>query len=341
MLRLTLIALLIVLVALALFKSSAQTSTTFLRLTSTSEQSLNLNPILSEDGSVVVFESTSDLAGAGSGTGFHMLRFNTHNFSGFEEIAPSRANAGSLSTNGQKIAFASTEDLVGENADRNSEIYFFDGRLKQLTHTLPRTELTRLTDGNFEPSLSGDGHLVAFSSNRAENTSDTLEILFADTTSNETIQLTTSPSGTRTSNPKLTADGSRVYFIQEKPGDARPDLMLGDISNRSKSVLVSDISELSLTTGRSLSSDGNRIVYSASTGSNQTQVFLFDTRSDATQQLTHLGSRTTDVPLNAPISGDGRRVTFATRRLVVNPSDGGVELYLLDLPTGKIDQITS
>jgi uncharacterized protein (TIGR03437 family) len=341
MLRLTLIALLIVLVALALFKSSAQTSTTFLRLTSTSEQSLNLNPILSEDGSVVVFESTSDLAGAGSGTGFHMLRFNTHNFSGFEEIAPSRANAVSLSTNGQKIAFASTEDLVGENADRNSEIYFFDGRLKQLTHTLPRTELTRLTDGNFEPSLSGDGHLVAFSSNRAENTSDTLEILFADTTSNETIQLTTSPSGTRTSNPKLTADGSRVYFIQEKPGDARPDLMLGDISNRSTRVLVNDISELSLTTGRSLSSDGNRIVYSASTGSNQTQVFLFDTRSDATQQLTHLGSRTTDVPLNASISGDGRRVTFATRRLVVNPSDGGVELYLLDLPTGKIDQITS
>ena len=44
-----------------------------------------------------------------------LLRFNTQHFSGFEEIARSRASAVSISTNGQKIAFASTEDLVGQN----------------------------------------------------------------------------------------------------------------------------------------------------------------------------------------------------------------------------------
>ena len=288
-----------------------------------------------------MFESTSDLAGTGAGIGFHLLRFNTQNFSGFEEIARSRASAVSLSTNGQKIAFASTEDLVGQNSDRNSEIYFFDGTLKQLTNTSPRSELTRLTDGNFEPSLSGDGHMVAFSSNRSEITSDTLEILLVDTASNAVTQLTTSPSRTTSTHPKLSVDGSRIYFIRQKPGGTNADLMLINITERSTRALSNDISDLSLTTGRALSSDGNRIVYSASTGPNQSQVFLFDLRSDAIQQLTALGTRTTDVPLNPTISGDGRRVTFATRRRVVNPSDGGVELYLLDLPTGKIDQITT
>jgi hypothetical protein len=154
MLRLTLIVLFISLALLLAIKKNAQKSTALVRLTNTSEQALNLNAILSDDASIVVFESTSDLADTGAGNGFHLLRFNTQNFSGFEEIARSRASAVSLSTDGQKIAFASTEDLVGQNADRNSEIYFFDGTLKQLTHTSPRSELTRLTDGNFEPSLS-------------------------------------------------------------------------------------------------------------------------------------------------------------------------------------------
>ena len=45
--------------------------------------------------------------------------------------------------------------------------------------------------------------------------------------------------------------------------------------------------------------------------------------------------------LQPTISGDGRRVAFATRRRVTNASDGGVELYVLDLPTGQIQQITN
>jgi uncharacterized protein (TIGR03437 family) len=183
--------------------------------------------------------------------------------------------------------------------------------------------------------------MIAFSSNRSEITSDNLEILLIDTASNAVTQLTTTPSGTTSTHPKLSVDSSRIYFIRQKPGDSNADLMLTNITERGTRLLAKDVSELSLTTGRALSSDGNRIVYSASTGLNQTQVFLFDLRSGAIQQLTTLGTRSSDVTLNPTISGDGRRVTFATRRRVVNPSDGGVELYLLDLPTGKIDQITA
>jgi len=84
-----------------------------------------------------------------------------------------------------------------------------------------------------------------------------------------------------------------------------------------------------------------RVVYSAATGLNQTQVFMFDGRDESIRQLTNLGSRAVDVELQPTISGDGRRVAFATRRRVVNTSDGGVELYVLDLPTGIFQQVTN
>jgi Tol biopolymer transport system component len=68
---------------------------------------------------------------------------------------------------------------------------------------------------------------------------------------------------------------------------------------------------------------------------------MFDGRDDSIRQLTNLGSRAVDVKLQPTISGDGRRVAFATRRRVLNASDGGVELYVLDVPSGQTQQITN
>jgi len=341
MLRLTLCGFLTLLAVITapFVHNTTQSSATLIRLTNTPAQSLNLNPLLSDDGSTLVFESTSDLAETGASTNFHMLRTNTPPLSSrFEEIARARASAVSLSSDGQKMAFASTEDFLGQNNDRNSEIYLFDGTtLKQLTHTIPRNETTRLTDGNFEPSMSGDGHFIAFSSNSMS--SETLGIFLVDTSSNVFTQLTTHTSAASFITPKLSFDATRVFFIQQHEDSS--DLMLCSIDGRTMRVLVSNLSGLSISTGRAVSTDGNRIVYAATTAVNQTQLFLFDTRADFPQQLTQLGTRSADVPLNATISGDGRRIAFATRRRVVNQSDGSVELYLLDLPTGEVSQITN
>ena len=98
---------------------------------------------------------------------------------------------------------------------------------------------------------------------------------------------------------------------------------------------------MSLSEARAVSNDGKRLVHSASTAPNQTQVFLFDARDNSIRQLTQLASRVTDVPLHPTISGDGKRIAFATRRRVTTASDGSVELYVLDLPTGQVQQITN
>ncbi|HEX7331577.1 MAG TPA: lamin tail domain-containing protein [Pyrinomonadaceae bacterium] len=306
------------------------------RLTVTPEHAINLNPSLSDDGKIVAFESTGDVAETGA-TSFHTVRADL-NGPDFTEIAPTRAVSPSMTTDGRIVVFASTEDLVGRNADRNSEIFLFDGsKLQQLTQTEPANSTTRLSDGNFQPSVTADGRTLVFSSNRnlsGLNPDLSYEIYLFDTQDQRYTQLTNNTS--EASSPKISSDGSRVYY---KTGTA--DLVLIETQTKTTRVLAAGVPELSITEGRAISNDGMRLVYSAQTAPNQTQVFLFEGRDNSIRQLTQLGSRVADVKLQPTISGDGRRVAFATRRRVTNASDGGVELYVLDLPTGQIQQITN
>lgn len=317
------------------------------RLTVTAEQAVSLNPTLSDDGKIVAFESSADLAETGANSSFHALRADlTTNEPTFKEIGSTRAVSPALSSDGKIVVFASTEDLVGRNADRNSEIFLFDGsKLQQLTQTEPADVTSRLSDGNFQPSVATDGRRIAFSSNRnlsGENTDLSDEIYLYDSPSEQYTQLTHNTPEHFLSNPKISADGARVYY--KRTAVTQPevaDLVFIDTKTATTRVLAAGVAELSITEGRAISNDGMRLVYSALTAANQTQVFLFEGRDNSIRQLTQLGSRSVDVKLQPTISGDGRCVAFATRRRVANASDGGVELYVLDLPTGQIQQITS
>lgn len=301
---------------------------------------MNLNPTLSDDGKVVVFESSADLADTGANSSFHALRADLSSVSSFSEIGATRAVCPALSRDGKIVAFASAEDLVGRNADRNSEIFVFDGlELKQITQTEPASVASRLTDGNSQPSITADGHLIAFSSNRdltGQNVDLSRAIFLYDTHEQRFTQLTNEVAA---GNPKISADGARVYYKRTNTDTA--DLVMIETLTGAAHVIASEVASLSLTEGRAISNDGMRLVYSALTAPNQTQVFLYEARDNSIRQLTKLGSRSTDVGLQPTISGDGRRIAFATRRRVTNASDGSVELYVLDLPTGDVEQITT
>ena len=314
------------------------------RLTNTPDEVINLNPSLSDNGLVVAFESTADLTSEGGSQSFHAFRADLSIVTSLFHIGRTRAVSPSLSSDGQKMAFASNEDLLGLNPDRNSEIYFFDGAsLRQLTRTTPTSEETRLADGNFQASISGDGQLVAFSSNRdLLGSTGKFEIYICSTATGVFTRLTANTDGSNAIKPKLSADGSRVAFILARPeADDLRDLMMYDQPTATTKLIMSDLSGLSFTDGRAISSDGMRIVYSANTAPNQSQVFLFDVRENIPRQITQLGTRISDVNLNPTISGDGKRVAFATRRRVAAASDGSVELYVFDLPSAQVQQVTN
>src|SRR4029453_8186216 len=289
-----------------------------------------------------------DLVASGSNPSFHaVLGLLMSSPVQFNEIARSRAITPGLSNDGRQMVFASLEDPVGANPDRNSEIFWYDGlSLQQLTHTKPASDLTRLIDGNFQPSMSGDGRWIIFSSNRSfdeqvEEVSEQQTIYVIDTATQQIARLT-EDAAHEYADPHISADGSHVFFVRHRNGDSvRGDLMVHDRLANQTRLLASDISALELATGRCVSNNGTRVVYSAEVAEHDQELFLYDIVTSHNRQLSHLGPRNSDVPFAAALSGDGKRITFATRRKVLRNADGGVELYLLDIPSAEITQITN
>ena len=317
------------------------------RVTRTQPGAINLNPTLSGDGSRVAFETSADMAAAGAGAGFRLVTADAAQEPTFRELALSRAPAAALAQDGTRAAFASHADPLGENRDGGSEIFFHDGaRLSQLTHTTPDEPARRAAQGCFLPSISDDGRLVAFTSDRdlvGENAGLARQIFLLDTLTRKVSQITRVGAGESARDAKLSGDGSRVAFVLERVDDAgSSDLLIHSVAGGETLKAASGVPSLALTLGRAVSDDGLRVVYSARGANGATQVFLLDGRNGfAVRQLTQLGTRAADVPLNATVSGDGNRVAYATRRNVSGGNaDASVELYLHDIPSDTTVRLT-
>src|ERR1051325_1450609 len=332
---------------------SARMQSPLRRITNTTEDGNNINPSISGDGRIVGFESTEDVAGAGGAEGFRAIRANVSvDPATFLQMGASRAPAPAISQDGSRIAFASKDNPLGTNNDANSEIFLYDGaRLIQVTNTQPADISTRVTDGNFQPSISDDGRYIAFSSNRpltGQNSDGNLEVYIYDTVAQSLAQLTNSSAVVGASDPKISGNGNSVAYIFDggsTPSTSRKLLLVNSNGLSPVRLIANDVDGLALTYGRAISDDGRRIVWSARTATNTTQGFLFDGRNgDTTRQITALGSRVTDVPLHPTISGDGARIAFATRRTVSGAgsnSDGSVGLYTFDIPSGTLGRVTN
>jgi uncharacterized protein (TIGR03437 family) len=323
------------------------------RITNTTEEGINLNPSISGDGRIVAFESTENIAQTGGNESFRAIRANVGvEPPAFLQIGATRAPAPAVSQDGSHIAFASKDDPLGTNGDGNSEVFLYDGaKLIQVTNTSPGDLAHRVVNGNFSPSISDDGRFIAFSSNRdltTQNADENEEIFIFDVVALGFTQLTRSFGIVGFSDAKISGNGSSIAYIRDPSAisNGQRDLLLQDrLGLTAARVLASNAQSLALTYGRAISDEGLRVVWSAQTANNTTQVFLFDGRGgNATRQITALSSRVTEVPLHPTISGDGSRVAFATRRGVSGAgsnSDASVELYTYDISSSTFGRVTN
>ncbi|MDX6693123.1 MAG: hypothetical protein QOF02_726 [Blastocatellia bacterium] len=343
------------LVALCLFglRAGLSQSTVLRRVTTTTEDGININPSLSGDGRRIVFESTEDLAHAGGATSFRALRADiSGDPAAFIQLGATRSPAPGISQDGSRIAFAANDDPLGTNADHNSEIFFFDGAaLRQVTNTSPGDASLRARNGNFQPSLSDDARFIAFHSNRDlanSNADANFEIYLYDTTTQAFAQLTSTVGIVGSTDAKISGNGAQVAYIRDNSitaGGSARDLVLQPRAGGASRVIAASVNNLLLTFGRAISDDGTRVVYSNDSVPGTSQVYVFDGRSNATRQITQLAAPLVtqpDIPLRPTISGDGSRLAFATRRTVTGfaNTDRSIELYVFDIPTGQFSRVT-
>jgi Tol biopolymer transport system component len=181
---------------------------------------LNYDPTFSNDGKWIVFTSERDAEGAGQAD---IWRVHPDG-SGLERLTTetSMEDAGTLSPDGTKLAFVSTQ-----GGARTTNIWIMDlksRRSRNLTGD-GKSEPSPTMNSNFRPAWSPDGKWIAFTSDRGEkwggaemgagagHTHPTsLYVVRVDGTGLR--RLTSSTPETSTGTPKWSADGKKIVVYQ-------------------------------------------------------------------------------------------------------------------------------
>lgn len=320
------------------------------QLTSDSNRGRELNPSISGDGTKIVFQS--DVRGDeeifvvnsdGSiptcnppslvvmGTGCNL----TNNRD--DDVSPT------ISEDGTKVAFASNRDgvdvqeIYAMNVDGSSILC--QGAL------LPACRLTLNSRINENPSMSGDGVLVAFDSNKGGDR----EIFTVK--SDGTMPTCNSPAipvpdtGCQLTNnfsnedqyPSISGDGAKVVFVSAGPA-------IASIGKTPQSAAPGPPLQTTSTTILIVSSDGTGLKALTSTSADNRDAFIsgngrlvaFVSDSDGDKEVITVnsnGTMTTQVTVNTAIDFSPR-LNYAGDILVfVSDLDGDFEIYLATLPT--------
>jgi len=283
----------------------------------------SIQPSISADGRYVAFSSDSIYLAAGDTNGITDIFVKDTQTGGTSRISTdssggqgnSSSNEPSISADGRYVAFSSgSSNLAAGDTNGTTDIFVKDTQTGGTTLISTDSAENIGNSPSYEPSVSADGHYVAFSSNSsnlvAGDTNVTRDIFVKDTLTGSTTRISTNSSGGQGNrggtDSSISADGRYVAFSSDSS-----NLVAGD-TNGSMDIFVKN----TLTGGTA------RI----STDSNGAQQY---SRNDAVVQSFY----------TAPsISGDGRYVAFSSNyaNLVSDDTNDDYDILVKDTQTGGI-----
>jgi Tol biopolymer transport system component len=271
---------------------------------------------------------------------------------------------GSFSGDGRFVAFQSAAtNLVPGDTNSRFDIFVRD----LLTNTTTRVSLDSAGNqgdgGSVNPSFSGDGRFVAFSSNASNlvpgDTNNKEDIFVRDLLTNTTTRVSVDSAGNQGSGGEaiggfrlsISADGRFVAF-----SSSATNLVPGD-TNNSRDIFVRDTR--SNTTTRvsvgsagnqgngdsdnpSISADGRFVAFSSNASNivpedtnNRGDIFVRDLLTNTTTRLSISGERNQAIGLLPPlpsISADGRLVAFSydAPDLVPGDTNASTDIFVSD-----------
>ena len=267
-------------------------------------------PSIDAGGNQIAFESNADLVPGSNPTATTQIFVMNVDGSGLTQLTHGTnksANA-SLNASGDKVTFLSFDDLVsGQNTDANSEIFSInaDGTaLKQLTHTTGGTFVGTGFLANDLPSFNYSGKQIVFVSS--------LDLTSSGNTDNSADIYA------------MNSDGSKLTQLTNTPFGANSASPCFDPSGKRVFFL----------------SDGNW------TGENPNfvgQLFTMNVDKTGIIQLTHAPAPGLNENEKTAVDASAGKAVFTSRSDLVSGgnADGNSEIYMLDIKSGGVTQITS
>ncbi|HEY4411228.1 MAG TPA: hypothetical protein VGO87_15230 [Acidimicrobiia bacterium] len=126
----------------------------------------------------------------------------------------------SISSDGRYVAFQSDAVLQGDDTNKKTDVYLHDMGTGETTRISVGPGGAEGNAGSFSPSLSADGHLIAYWSNAsdlvADDTNKTGDVFVFDRTDGSTTRVSVSQEGKEgdgmSSDPSISPDGRYVTF---------------------------------------------------------------------------------------------------------------------------------
>jgi Tol biopolymer transport system component len=306
-----------------------------------------IEPTISSDGTKIAFVSAADLTGNNADGNSEIFLFDTiaATLTQLTDTTGGHSSSPSIDSDGTRIAFESTANPTGSNADGNPEIFLFDvttGSLIQVTDAAGRDSR--------HPTISGDGTKVAFESSAdltGNNADRNSEIFLFDAATSGLTQVTDTRSQYLNRTAAISGDAAKIVFARYNFGFENPaqihlasQLYLFDVA-------TSSFTELSLGQDPSINSDGTRITFvrrnplidGEPSGS---EVFYYHTITSGVTQVTNgTDPYSYSVSLEPTISSDGTKIAYQSgANLTGSNADGNWEVFLFDATANSLIQIT-
>jgi Tol biopolymer transport system component len=317
-------------------------------------------PAINGDGTRVAFVSRANLTGGNADGNPEIFLLDTSTGTTTQLTATTGSStvqsSPAISGDGTRIAFLSSADLTGGNADRTTELFLFDtttGTTTQLTST-PGSNKAGFAISNLAPAIDAAGTRIVFVSDAdltGGNPDGDPELFLLDTTTGTTTQLTATID-IRTPPMPLSIDaaGTRIAFHSDADltggnPDGSDELFLVDTSTGTTTQLTTTTGTRTFQSSPAINAAGTRIAFGSNadlTGGNPDgnfELFVLDTTTGTTTQLT----ATTGAFNGSPaIDAAGTRIAFhSDADLTGGNPDRTTELFLLDTSTGTTTQLTS
>jgi Tol biopolymer transport system component len=227
----------------------------------------------------------------------------------------------SVSDDGQRVVFYSASDLTGANGDRNFEVFLYErgtDTLRQISN-----DPSGIFSGSQTAQISGDGTRIVYQHFQpAPNNTVAFQTVAYDIASASFTTLT-QPGAFQMSD--ISRDGSKISVNVDNLGLRIFDTATGSFSAALAGSVIA----------HSLSGNGQLVSFATFGGG----IGLLDASTGAITTILQDGAFGDTRPA---ISADGTRVAFtSTRNLLGQNADGNAELFLYDVGSASLRQLTN
>ena len=309
---------------------------------------------LNAGGTRIAFLSNRDFTGDNTDANFEIFLYDVP-MANFTQVTDTTGDLNfvnfdlTISGDGERLAFTSSLNPTGGNADGNIEIFFFDtatNNFTQVTHTTGFGE-------NDAPSISDDGTCLALRSSydlTGGNADGNHEIFFYDAPGNTFLQVTNT-TGINNFAPAISGDFTHIAFeslhnLTGTNADGNFEIFLFNLDDGTLAQ-VTDTTGGGFNSGPALNGDATRLAFRSNrnlTGANadaNDEIFLYDSTDGISQVTNTTGQGGFFANFASSISTDGTRIALLSNRdLTGGNSDANDEIFLYDTQSNSFTQIT-